>query len=108
MVHGPDRSHGDAVKCFKALSLVFILLAGCASVPADGEAVECDVCRALWIRLYPANGPEGVYRLNHDRSRELCAGCESSAVRSFQTGEIPVSCRQCGGRLTARPVNIAR
>ena len=85
-----------------------VLLAACATVPVDGDAVECDACRTIWIRLYPSSGGPGIYRLNHEEKRQPCADCEKMAMRYFESGELPPRCPQCGGNLAVRPVNVTR
>jgi uncharacterized paraquat-inducible protein A len=89
-------------------ALLILFLASCATVPIDGEAVECDVCRTIWIRLYPSSGGPGIYRLNHEEKRKPCANCQTLAMRYFETGEMPERCPQCGGNLAVRPVNVTR
>lgn len=97
------------VKRFRAWCTVLaVLLAACATVPVDGDAVECDVCRTIWIRLYPSSGAPGIYRLNHVEKRRPCANCTQLALRYFETGRIPERCPQCGGHLAVRPVNVTR
>ena len=90
--------------------LVFatFLLVSCATLPPDGDAVECAACDALWIRLLPATGAAGVYRMKHEERPEPCARCEKLSASYFRTGEIPTRCPQCGGRLLLRPVNVTR
>ena len=95
------------MKVCKALgALVMVLLASCATIPVQGEAVECDACRTIWIRLFPSSGAPGVYRLNHEEKHRPCANCGQLVMRYFETGEIPARCPQCDGRLTVRPVNV--
>jgi DNA-directed RNA polymerase subunit RPC12/RpoP len=107
MAWRPDNGHLEAMKGLKAVSVVFlILLASCATIPVQGEAVECDACRTIWIRLFPSSGAPGIYRLNHEEKHRPCANCGKLAMRYFQTGEIPARCPQCDGRLTVRPVNV--
>lgn len=95
-----------ACKAFGAVLVV--LLTSCATVPVEGDAVECDACRTIWVRLYPSSGAQGIYRLNHDEKRKPCANCQKLAMRYFETGEIPQGCPQCGGNIAVRPVNVTR
>jgi hypothetical protein len=109
MVPRGRRRHGDAMKSGKTwLAVLAVLLAACATVPIEGEAVECDACQTIWIRLFEASGSPGIYRLNHDENHRPCAHCAKLAMRYFETGELPPRCPQCGGNLTVRPVNVAR
>ena len=97
------------MKACKALGVVMIvLLAACATVPVEGDAVECDACKTIWIRLYPSSGAPGIYRLNHDKKRKPCANCQKLAARYFETGGVPERCPRCGGNLVVRPVNVTR
>ena len=86
--------------------VLVVVLAACTTVPIMGEAVECNACRTIWIRLYPSSGAPGVYRLNHEENRRPCENCAKLAMRYFETGEIPARCPQCGGQVTVRPVNV--
>jgi len=109
MVCSPGGGDFKFMKSFKAVGALLILfLAACASVPVDGEAVECDLCRTIWIRLYPSSGGPGIYRLNHEEKRKPCADCGNLATRYFETGKLPPRCPQCGGNLVVRPVNVTR
>lgn len=106
-----DRAHADAwdMKVCKALGAVLIvLLAACATVPVEGDAVECDACKTIWVRLYPSSGAPGIYRLNHDEKRKPCASCQKSAVLYFETGGVPERCPRCSGKLALRPVSVTR
>jgi NAD-dependent SIR2 family protein deacetylase len=89
-------------------ALLIAFLAACATFPADGDAVECDTCRAIWIRLYPSSGGAGIYRLKHEEKREACPDCEKLAARYFQTGKLPPRCPHCGGNFIVRPVSVTR
>ena len=107
MARRPFRTDDKTMKVCKALgALMIVLLASCATIPVQGEAVECDACRTIWIRLFPSSGAAGIYRLNHEEKHRPCANCEKLAMRYFQTGEIPARCPQCDGQLTVRPVNV--
>jgi hypothetical protein len=109
MAWRPGNGHPEAMKGLKAVGAVFlVLLASCTSIPVQGEAVECDACRTIWIRLFPSSGAAGIYRLNHEEKRRPCANCTKLAMRYFETGEIPERCPQCGGNLAVRPVNVTR
>ncbi len=99
--------HAGAMKGLKAVGAVFlVLLASCKTIPVHGEAVECDACRTIWLRLFPSSGAPGIYRLNHEEKRRPCANCGKLAMRYFETAGIPARCPQCGGQLTVRPVNV--
>jgi uncharacterized paraquat-inducible protein A len=103
------HANGGDMKACKALGAVMIvLLAACATVPVEGEAVECDACKTIWVRLYPSSGAPGIYRLNHDEKRKPCANCQKLAARYFETGEIPERCLRCSGKLVVRPVSVTR
>ncbi len=92
------------LKVFGALLTMF--LAACATVPVQGEAVECNVCRTMWIQLSPSSGAPGLYRLNHQEKAKPCTSCEKLAMAYFQTGKTAGKCPECGGTLTVRPVNV--
>jgi hypothetical protein len=97
----------EMMKRLKALgALATILLAACATVPVQGEAVECNACRTMWIQLCPSSGAPGLYRLNHQEKSKPCVDCQKSAMAYFQTGKTPAKCLGCGGTLTVRPVNV--
>lgn len=83
-----------------------VLLASCATVPVQGEALECSACRTIWIRLYPSSGAPGVYRLIHGEKTRPCENCQQLAMACFQTGKAPKKCLDCGGVFTLRPVNV--
>ncbi len=86
-----------------------LLLAACSTLqPLEGDAVQCDVCDTIWIRLFESSGAPGVYRLNHEVKRKPCRTCQALAMNYFQSGEIPKRCADCGGNLTLRPVNVTR
>ena len=109
MVPCAGRRHGDTMKSIKAFTAVLaVFLAACATVPIEGEAVECDVCQTIWIRLFESSGAPGIYRLNHEEKRKPCANCTKLAMGYFESGKIPESCRQCSGNLSVRPVNVTR
>ncbi len=109
MVVRAKQRHGGAMKIMMTWGAVLaVLLAACATVPIDGEAVECDVCQTIWIRLFESSGAPGIYRLNHEEKRRPCANCGKLAMRYFETGELPRRCPQCGGNLAPRPVNVTR
>ena len=97
----------EMMKRLKALgALATILLAACATVPVQGEAVECSACRTMWIQLCPSSGAPGLYRLNHQEKSKPCVDCQKSAMAYFQAGKTPGKCPECGGTLTVRPVNV--
>ena len=95
----------------KAIGLLvaLIVLVSCATLPADGDAVECDACKAMWIYLSSATPAPGLYRLESDGSKQpICKRCQEMAVRYFEQGSPPQRCADCGGRLRARGVDIVR
>ena len=107
MVRGGRRHDGETMKRTKIFCAVAaVMLAACATVPPQGDAVECDACRTIWIRLFPSSGAAGIYRLNHEEKRKPCRNCGRLAERYFETGEIPPRCPRCGGNLTLRPVSV--
>lgn len=91
-----------------AAALISGALVGCASVPVDGDAVECGACDTLWIRLFESSGAPGLYRLNHDERHEPCTACRARAMEYFETGRLPDDCPVCHGRLGVRPVAVSR
>lgn len=93
---------------YAAMLAAAVALAGCATLPADGDAVSCDVCDTLWIRLFDSSGAPGIYRLNHQARNKPCAACRSRAMEYFARGELPARCPKCGGRLALRPVTVNR
>jgi len=95
------------MKVIKAAGAMWVvLLASCATVPVQGEALECSACRTIWIRLYPSSGAPGVYRLIHGEKTRPCENCQQLAMACFQTGKAPKKCPECGGVFTMRPVNV--
>lgn len=107
MVCRAGNRDGDAMKRIQAFcAIAAILFAACATVPPQGDAVECDACRTIWIRLFPSSGAAGIYRLNHDEKHRPCRNCERLAARYFESGEIPQRCPRCGGVLALRPVRV--
>jgi len=95
------------MKLLKAAGVVWVvLLASCATVPVQDEALECDACQTMWIRLYPSSGAPGVYRLIHGEKTKPCENCQQLAMACFQTGKAPKKCPECGGVFTMRPVNV--
>lgn len=101
------RADGGVMKSGKACAaMIALCLAGCVTIASQGEAVECEVCRTLWIKLYPESGSPGIYRLNHRVKQKPCAQCEAYASRYFETGDIPERCAGCGGRFALRPVEV--
>ena len=103
------QADGEVMKVWKPLGAVLIaLLAACATVPVEGEAVDCDACRTIWIRLDPSTGAPGIYRLNHDKKHKPCVRCQRLAMRYFEKTGVPARCPQCGGNLAVRPVNVTR
>jgi hypothetical protein len=86
-----------------------LLLGACSTMePLHGDAVVCDVCDTIWIRLFETSGAPGVYRLNHEAKRRPCRTCEALAMNYFSTGEIPKRCPECGGQLALRPVTVTQ
>jgi len=82
-----------------------LLLAACTTLePRHGDAVSCDVCDTIWIRLFDSSGAPGVYRLKHEEKRRPCRTCQALAMNYFQTGKLPKHCPECGGNLMLRPV----
>ena len=107
MVQCAMRRQDDAMKSIKVFCAVLtVFLAACATVPVQGEAVECNACRTMWIQLCPSSGAPGLYRLNHQEKSKPCVDCQKSAMAYFQTGKSPGRCPGCGGTLTVRPVNV--
>jgi hypothetical protein len=92
------------LKVFGALLTIF--LAACATVPVQGEALECNACQTMWIRLYPSSRAPGVYSLIHGEKSRPCGNCQKLAMACFQTGKSPQKCPECGGVFTVRPVNV--
>lgn len=46
------RANGEDMKACKAFgAMLVVLLAACATVPVEGDAVECDACKTIWVRL---------------------------------------------------------
>ena len=87
---------------------VFVLLAACVTIPADGEAVQCAACDALWIRLLPVSGAPGIYRANHAKRWQACAACEEFSLAYFAGGRLPERCLECGGKLSAQGVEVTK
>ena len=103
------HAHGGDMKACKGRGAVLVvLLTACATIPVEGDAVECDACKTIWVRLFPSSGGPGIYRLNHDEKRKPCASCQKLAMRYFESGGIPQRCPRCGGNLAVRPVNVTR
>lgn len=95
------------MKVLKAAGVMWVLLlASCATVPVQGEALECNACRTMWIRLYPSSGAPGVYRLIHGEKTRPCGSCQKLAMACFQNGKSPEKCPECDGVFTVRPVNV--
>jgi hypothetical protein len=91
-----------------AIGAAFALVS-CATLPADGDAVECDACQAMWIYLSSSTPAPGLYRLNgNGDKRPTCARCQGIAVGYFESGGLLERCPDCGGRLRARGVDIIR
>jgi hypothetical protein len=86
-----------------------IFLGGCAAVPVDGDAVECNRCQTMWIRLYAKTSAPGLYRLD-EREGEAspCSRCEQLSLQFFESGALRRRCADCGGTLEPRTVNIIR
>jgi hypothetical protein len=91
-----------------AMATVFLLTACSTLQPLDGDAVACDVCDTIWIRLFESSGAQGVYRLNHEVKSKPCRTCQALAMNYFKSGQIPKRCPDCGGNLTLRPVTVTR
>lgn len=88
-------------------ALSALLLAACRSLPADGGAVECGTCRAMWIYLTSHDPAPGFYRLEEEvAAPRTCPQCEKLAVRYFESGKLPARCPDCAGRLERRGVEI--
>ncbi|MFM8657030.1 MAG: hypothetical protein ACKOD5_07860 [Chthoniobacterales bacterium] len=91
------------------LLIAVIFLGGCAAVPVDGDAVECDRCQTMWIRLYAKTSAPGFYRLDEREGKASpCARCEQLSVQFFESGALLRRCADCGGMLEPRTVNIIR
>ena len=87
---------------------ILFLLAGCRTVPVDGEAVECSRCETIWIRLYAGSPAPGIYRAAQREGRSPCSRCEQLSVQFFESGALRRTCRECAGQLRPRLVNVAR
>jgi len=86
-----------------------MFVCGCAAVPVDGDAVECDRCQTMWIRLYAKTAAPGFYRLVERESKmSPCARCEHLSVQFFESGALLRRCPDCRGILEPRTVNIVR
>ena len=95
-------------KMFPATAAV-VLLVSCAGIPADGDAVQCDACRDMWIYLSSSTPAPGLYRLDGEGDeRPVCPHCQEMAIVYFEGGALPRRCPECGGHLQARAVDIVR
>jgi hypothetical protein len=85
------------------------LLGGCAGIPrgSDGIAMECDVCRTMWIHLDGSSRLAGDYRIEHQPGRKVCSACETLGRRFVQTGGAPERCNVCGGNLVKGVVELS-
>ncbi|MEY3481787.1 MAG: hypothetical protein RIQ71_2562 [Verrucomicrobiota bacterium] len=82
---------------------------GCASIPRDGDAVECSRCEAMWIRLFAGSPAPGFYRAAERESNgSPCSRCEQLSANFFESGVLLRRCPECGGRLLPRTVSVAR
>ena len=109
--HGGQGATLTAMKTIRrsawAAVCALLPLTACSTLqPPDGDAVECDACDTIWIRLFPSSGAPGVYRLNHGEKRKPCGSCGKLALGYCETGQIPKRCPDCGGNLTLRPVDV--
>ncbi len=86
-----------------------LLLGGCAMIPrgSDGIAMECDVCRTMWIHLDGSSRLAGNYRIEHEPGRKACPECEVLGRQFVQTGRAPERCNVCGGNLIKGVVELA-
>jgi hypothetical protein len=100
----------DKNRCFLLFAMMAALfLGGCAAVPVDGDAVECNKCQTMWIRLYAKTSVPGLYRLDErEGNASPCSRCEQLSVQFFESGALLRRCPDCGGMLGARTVNIIR
>jgi hypothetical protein len=98
----------DAMNFLRILLLVGVWSAGCATVPreSDGIALECDVCRTMWVRIDRPGPITGDYRIEHERGRKVCPACEKIGRRFVRTGEAPAKCEVCGGTLVSGVVEL--
>jgi len=90
-------------------SFLLVLAAGCATIPPagiDGVAVECTACDTVWIRLDRPRELAGIYRIQHDATREVCPDCEKLARQFLRTGQAPAQCSSCGGMLIPGEVQL--
>jgi hypothetical protein len=86
-----------------------LFLGGCAALPVDGDAVECNRCQTMWIRLYAKTSAPGLYRLDEREGRTApCSRCQKLSVQFFESGVLPRLCSDCGGALEPRTVNVVR
>jgi hypothetical protein len=92
----------------RILLLAGLCSVGCATTPraSDGIALECDVCRAMWIRIDRRGDLAGNYCIKHERGRKLCPACEKIGRRFVRTGEAPAKCEVCGGALITGVVEL--
>jgi hypothetical protein len=98
----------DSMKVLRILLLAGLSCVGCATVPreSDGIALECNVCRTMWVRIDQPGPITGDYRIEHERGRKVCPECEKIGRRFVRTGEAPAKCEVCGGTLITGVVEL--
>jgi len=96
------------MKIWRIIVLAGVVVAGCVTVPpgSDGIALECDVCRTMWIRIDCPGDLVGDYRIEHEPGRQVCAACDRIGRRFLRTGQAPARCEVCGGTLTTGVVEL--
>jgi hypothetical protein len=105
MMTFPDKSRVFLLCAMMAAHI----LGGCAALPVDGDAVECNRCQTMWIRLYAKTTAPGLYRLDERGGAAApCPRCEQFSVQFFESGVLPRLCPDCGGSLEPRTVNVLR
>jgi hypothetical protein len=109
MVSRQWRRYFDSMKFPRILLLAGLCGVGCATVPreSDGIALECDVCRTMWVRIDQPGPITGDYRIEHERGREVCPACEKVGRRFVRSGQAPARCAVCGGTLITGVVELA-
>ena len=93
----------------RILLLAGLWTAGCATTApraSDGIALECDVCRTMWVRIDRPGDLAGNYRIEHERGRKVCPECEKIGRHFVRTGEAPATCQACGGTLVSGVVEL--
>jgi hypothetical protein len=92
----------------RILLLAGLWCVGCATVPreSDGIALECDVCRTMWVRIDQPGPITGDYRIEHERGRKVCPACEKIGLQFVRTGKAPAKCGVCGGTLVTGVVEL--